>query len=94
MWYEKKDESVIFYIKAQPNSSQNKIAGVLGDSLKINIKAPAVEGAANKELIKFLSKTFKIAKSDIEFVSGEMSKRKAIKMPLNEKVKEFIDLVE
>ncbi|WP_281950320.1 DUF167 domain-containing protein [Nitrosophilus kaiyonis] len=90
MWFEKKDNYVIFYIKAQPNSSQNKIAGIYGDSLKINIKAPAVEGAANKELIKFLSKTFKIAKSEIEFISGKTSKRKAVKLPLNEKVEELI----
>jgi len=94
MWYEIKNSFVIFYIKAQPNSSKNKIAGILGDSLKINIKAPAVEGEANKELIKFLSKTFKISKSDIEFISGKTSKRKALKMPMNEKIKEFIDLVE
>jgi len=44
--------------------------------LKINIKAAAVEGAANKELIKFLSKEFKIAKSDIVFKSGESSKKR------------------
>jgi uncharacterized protein (TIGR00251 family) len=53
MWYEIEESFVIFYIKAQPNSSKNKIAGILGDSLKINIKAPAVEGEANKELIEF-----------------------------------------
>jgi len=90
MWYEMKDDGVIFFIKAQPNSSKNKIAGIYGDSLKINIKAPAVEGAANRELVKFLSKTFKIPKSEIVFLSGETSKRKAIKFPVNEKVRSFI----
>ncbi len=90
MWYESKDDFVIFTIKAQPNSSKNKIAGILGNALKINIKAPAVEGAANKELVKFLSKTFKVAKSDIEFVSGETSKQKRIKIPRNELVEHFI----
>lgn len=29
------------------------------------MKPPAVEGAANKELIKFLAKSFKVSKSDI-----------------------------
>jgi len=91
VWYEKKEDFIIFYIKAQPNSSKNKIAKILGDSLKINIKAPAVEGEANKELIKFLSKTFKVAKSDIEILSGQKGKRKKIKLPLNKKVKEFIE---
>ncbi|BCD68607.1 DUF167 family protein [Nitratiruptor sp. YY09-18] len=91
MWYEKRGDSIILYIKAQPNSSRSKIAGVYGDALKINIKAPAVEGAANKELIKFLSKSFKVPKSQIAFVSGETSKRKAIKLPMNEKIEEFLE---
>ena len=87
--YEIKNDKVIINIKAQPNSSKNKIAGIYGDAVKINIKAPAVEGAANKELIKFLSKTFKISKSDIE-LKGETSKRKQVILPINEKVEEFL----
>ncbi len=94
MWYEIKEDSVIFAIKAQPNASKNKIAGLYDDSLKITIKAPAVEGAANKELVKFLSKTFKVPKSSIAFVGGETSKRKRIKLPRNEKVEEFIASME
>jgi len=89
MFYEIKEDKIIFFIKAQPNSSKNKIAGLYGEALKINIKAPAVEGAANKELIKFLSKTFKIPKSEI-IIKGETSKRKQIIMPINEKIKEFL----
>ena len=88
--YEIKDDKVILNIKAQPNSSKNKIAGIYADAIKINIKAPAVEGAANKELIKFLSKTFKVAKSEIE-LKGETSKKKQIILPLNDKVKEFLE---
>jgi uncharacterized protein (TIGR00251 family) len=89
-FYEIKDDKITLFVKAQPNSSKNKIAGLYGDeSLKINIKAPAVEGAANKELIKFLSKTFKISKSDI-IIKGETSKRKQIIMPFNEKIEEFL----
>jgi len=84
-----KDNFVTFKLKAAPNSSKNKIAGIYGDAIKINIKAPAVEGAANKELIKFLSKTFKVAKSDI-ILKGETSKQKYITLPINEKVQEFI----
>jgi len=84
-----KDNFVTFKVKAQPNSSKNKIAGIYGDAIKINVKAPAVEGAANKELIKFLSKNFKISKSDIS-IKGETSKQKYITLPINEKVQEFI----
>ena len=84
-----KNGYVSFKIKAQPNSSINKIAGIYGDSIKINIKAPAVEGAANKELIKFLSKYFKVSKSEVN-LKGETSKQKFITLPINEKVENFI----
>ncbi len=92
-FYEIKNEKIILNIKAQPNSSKNRIAGIYGDAIKINIKAPAVEGAANKELIKFLSKTFKVPKSDIE-LKGESSKQKRVILPMNEKIKEFIESLE
>jgi len=92
-FYKINNEKVVINIKAQPNSSKNKIAGIYDeDKLKINIKAPAVEGAANKELIKFLSKMFKIPKSEIE-IKGETSKRKQVVLPLNEKVREFLKSV-
>jgi len=91
--YQIKDDKVIINVKAQPNSSKNKIAGIYGDSLKINIKAPAVEGAANKELIKFISKEFKIPKSEI-VLKGETSKKKQLILPLNEKIKKFLESLE
>ena len=94
MWYEIKDEYVIMSIKAVPNSSKNLVSGLLDESLKLKIKAPAVEGAANKELVKFLSKLFKVAKSDVVFVGGETSKRKRLRFPLNEKIKQFIKEIE
>jgi uncharacterized protein (TIGR00251 family) len=90
MIYEKKGDKIVLNIKAQPNSSKNKIAGVYADALKVNIKAPAVEGAANKELIKFFSKEFKIPKSEIE-IKGQRSKKKQLVMPVNERLIQFLE---
>jgi uncharacterized protein (TIGR00251 family) len=83
--FEIKNEKIHLQIKAQPNSSKNKIAGLYGDSLKVNIKAPAVEGAANKELIKFISKEFKVPKSDIS-IKGETSKNKILILPFRDDI--------
>ncbi len=94
MWYEVKDDFVTFRIKAVPNSSKNVVSGILDDALKLKIKAPAVEGAANKELVKFLSKLFKVSKSEVVFIGGETSKQKRIRVPYNEKVKIFIETIE
>jgi uncharacterized protein (TIGR00251 family) len=94
VWYEFKDDRVIISVKAVPASSKNLVSGLLDESLKLKIKAPAVDGAANKELVKFLSKILKVAKSDIIFVGGVSSKRKRLSVPLNDRVKQFIKEIE
>jgi len=93
MFYKIKGEKVSIRIKAQPAASKNEFCEIYGeDAIKIRIKAPAVEGAANKELIKFLSKSFKVPKSDIIFKTGQNSKIKIIEFPLTEKFKEWVVL--
>jgi len=92
VFYTLENECVALRIKAQPAASKNEFCEVYGDdTIKIRIKAPAVEGAANKELVKFLSKTFKVPKSAIRFKSGEQSKIKVVEFPLTEKFEEWIE---
>ena len=75
-------EYVSMRIKAQPAASKNEFCGLYGDdSIKIRIKAAAVEGAANKELIKFLSKSFKVSKGSVVFKTGQNSKIKIVEFP-------------
>lgn len=90
MFYSIQDNRVILQVKAQPNASQSEFCEIYGEAIKVRIKAPAVEGAANKELIKFLAKSFKTAKSNIQFKSGEQSKIKVLELPLTEKFKEWV----
>ena len=91
MYYAINDNRVSLRIKAQPAARKNAFCGAHGeDAIKITIQAPAVEGAANKELVKFLSKSFKVAKSDIVFKSGEHSKIKQVEFPLTEKFNDWI----
>ncbi|KIM06215.1 MAG: hypothetical protein KU38_13450 [Sulfurovum sp. FS08-3] len=84
MFFEIKHNRVMLKIKAQPNASRSEFAETLEEAIKLRIKAPAVEGAANAELIKFLSKHFKIAKSSITFKSGLKSKIKIVEFPISE----------
>ncbi len=92
MFYEIKEDRVSLRIKAQPNASRSEFAGVYGeDAIKIRIKAPAVEGAANKELVKFLPKSYKAHKSDIIFKTGQNSKVKILEFPLSEKFQTWLN---
>jgi uncharacterized protein (TIGR00251 family) len=61
-----------------PRSSRNKILKIHDGALKIAIQAPPVDGAANDELVKFLAKTFGLARRDILITSGHAAKRKTL----------------
>jgi len=91
VFYKIVENSVFLRIKAQPNASKSEFFEIYGEeAIKIRIKAPAVEGAANKELMRFLSKSFKISKSDIIFKTGKKSKLKIVEFPLSDKFKQWI----
>ena len=96
-WYQVRKEGISLSLRIQPRSSRNKIAGLLGEELKIALTAPPVDGEANEACLKFLSKFFGKPLKYIHLESGhtERSKRVFIEglveAELLELVKEFID---
>jgi uncharacterized protein (TIGR00251 family) len=60
----------------QPGARRNEIAGLYGDSLKVRIAAPPVDGAANDELIRFLAKLFQVSPSRVTLRAGASSRTK------------------
>ncbi|MCF6179453.1 MAG: DUF167 domain-containing protein [Geopsychrobacter sp.] len=68
----------IVSLHVQPRSSRNQIVGLHGDSLKIKLTSPPVEGAANKCCREYLAKLFKLPKSDVELLSGDKARQKRI----------------
>ena len=81
------DEGIIVNIKIVPNSSKNEIIKE-DEFIKVKITAQPIEGKANKALIEFLSKRFKIPKTSIEIVKGETSKEKTLLFKTNDKNKQ------
>ena len=69
-----------FTVRIVPRASASEIVGEQNGALKIRIAAPPVEGAANRELVRLLSRTFKLPKSLIEIVSGANAKIKIVRL--------------
>ena len=67
-----------FNLYVQPRSSRNQVVGLHGNALKVKIKAPPVEGAANKMCIAVLAKALNVPKSAIELVSGKTARTKRL----------------
>lgn len=75
--FEDTDNGLILRLKIIPNSSKNEFIWE-NDGLKVKIMAQPIENKANKALVEFLSKSLKIAKSNIQIIKGELNKEKTL----------------
>jgi uncharacterized protein (TIGR00251 family) len=66
------------FVKVQPNSGRNGIAGFSSGVWRIKIAAQPEKGKANKELIEYLSIVLDIQKADLEILKGPNSHHKII----------------
>lgn len=89
--YLKKDaDDLLLRLILQPKASRDAFVGLLGDELKIAITAPPVDGQANKHLIKFLSKQFKVPKSSVIVEKGALNRHKLVRIKKPKKIPDTI----
>ena len=62
-----------------PRASQSEIVGLHGDSLKVRLQAPPVDGKANDALCKFFARKLGVASREVILVSGASSRDKVVK---------------
>ncbi len=78
--YSWQEEDLILHCHLQPKAANDEIVGVHGDRLKIRITAPPIDGKANEHIIKWFSKLFKVPRSDIEILQGELGRQKTLRI--------------
>ena len=64
----------------QPGAKQTRVVGWHDGKIKLQLKAPPVDGAANKALIGFMSELCGVSKSAITIEHGESSRTKLVKV--------------
>jgi uncharacterized protein (TIGR00251 family) len=72
------DGAVRFAVKVVPGASRDRIAGVLGDALKVQVAAPPEGGKANAALCELLAQALGVNARDVQVVAGAASPRKTV----------------
>jgi uncharacterized protein (TIGR00251 family) len=80
-------DSVVFDVRVIPRSSKSEIVGEYNGALKVKIKGPPVDGAANEELIRLIAKELGVSHGAIEIVSGQTSKIKRLRVTTSDAAK-------
>jgi uncharacterized protein (TIGR00251 family) len=58
--YHWRNHSLLLSVYIQPNAPKDGYAGIFNDCIKLRIKAPPVDGKANRELLRFIGRTFAV----------------------------------
>ena len=79
-------DGLLIRIKIVPNSSKNNLI-IEDEFIKVKVTAQPIENKANKALVEFLSKRFKVPKTSIEIVKGDTSKEKTLLFSIKDEEK-------
>lgn len=73
----RKDGTVVSAF-VQPKAAKDSVAGVQGDALRVKVKAPPVDGKANRAVEDLLAGLLGVPRSEVEVVTGHGSRHKRI----------------
>jgi len=68
------------FIKAKPNSREEKIEKIDEQNFVVSVKEPPVKGKANDAIRNALAVYFKTSSSSVKIISGFASKNKIIEI--------------
>lgn len=83
--WKKFDDHIRLVVRLTPNGGRNAVDGIEADGeggmlLKVRVTAVPEKGKANKALIALIAKSLGIAKSSVELVSGDTSRKKILRI--------------
>ncbi len=78
--YDESAEGVVLHVHVQPGAGRSAVVGRHGDSLKVRVAAPPVEGRANEATRALLADALGLAKGDVELRGGESSRSKRFRL--------------
>ncbi|QWD72372.1 DUF167 domain-containing protein [Polynucleobacter sp. UB-Raua-W9] len=80
IWLKQTPNGITLNLHCQPGAKLTKVAGLHDGCLKISLQAPALENKANELLLAWLSKQLKIPQKQIQFISGQNSRKKRVEI--------------
>lgn len=67
-------------IRVQPGAARSAVVGPYGAALKVRVAAPADDGKANKELVRFLAGHLGVPARAVEIVTGHHTRTKVVRV--------------
>ena len=73
-------QGATFQVKVQPRARKNAIVGELGDTLKLALTAPPIDGRANEACIAYFAELLNVPRASVTIAAGHSSRNKVIRV--------------
>ena len=80
IWLKQSPTGITLNLHCQPGAKVTKVVGLHDGCLKISLQAPALENKANELLLAWLSKQLRLPQKQIQFISGQNSRKKRVEI--------------
>lgn len=72
--------AAVIAVWVQPGASRERVAGMMGEAVKIAVAAPPEKGKANQAVERFLAAEFGLPPRAVAVVAGAASKQKRVRL--------------
>jgi hypothetical protein len=67
-------------IKVVPGASRDRVAGRLGDAIKVQVSAPPEGGKANRAVVELLAGVLGVRANQVRVIKGHTQSRKVVQV--------------
>ncbi len=71
-------EAVRLAVRLTPSASRDAVVGFEGETLRVRVTAPPVEGRANAALVRLLARRLGVPRGAVRVVAGQTSRNKVV----------------
>lgn len=71
-------DGAVLTVRVQPRAKREGVVGLHGDALKVALRAPPVDGAANQALLVLLGEVCGVPPSSLVIVQGQTGRSKRV----------------
>ena len=79
-WFRWDGTALRLEIVVRPRADRDGIAGLRGGRLRVELKAPPVDGKANLRLIGWIAAEFGVTKRAVQLLRGEKGRMKSLRI--------------
>jgi uncharacterized protein (TIGR00251 family) len=77
-WAKVVDDGVVVSLRVQPGARRSEVVDAGGAQLRVRVAAPAIDGKANAETVRFVAELLGVRRSAVSLLRGERSRDKVL----------------